>query len=30
MNKMQMVGDDDPRTVGLTRAVHASLKGVTA
>ena len=27
MNKMQMVGDDDPRTVGLTQAVHASLKG---
>ena len=27
MNKMQMVGDDDPRTVGLARAVHASLKG---
>ena len=30
MNKMQMVGDDDPRTVGLTRAVHASLQGVQA
>ena len=28
MNKMQMVGDDDPRTVSLTRAVHASLNGV--
>lgn len=27
MNKMQMVGDDDPRTVGLVEAVHASLKG---
>jgi CubicO group peptidase (beta-lactamase class C family) len=27
MNKMQMVGDDDPRTVGLAQAVHASLKG---
>ena len=27
MNKMQMVGDDDPRTVGLARAVHASLTG---
>jgi CubicO group peptidase (beta-lactamase class C family) len=27
MNKMQMVGDDDPRTVGLAKAVHASLKG---
>ena len=28
MNKMQMVGDDDPRTVSLARAVHASLNGV--
>ena len=28
MNEMQMAGDDDPRTVGLTRAVHASLNGV--
>ncbi len=27
MNKMQMVGDDDPRTVSLARAVHESLKG---
>ena len=27
MNKMQMVGDDDPRSLGLTQAVHASLKG---
>ena len=27
MNKMQMVGDDDPRTVGLVEAVHASIKG---
>ena len=27
MNKMQMVGDDDPRTVGLAQAVHDSLKG---
>lgn len=27
MNKMQMVGDDDPRTVGLARAVHDSLEG---
>lgn len=27
MNKMQMVGDDDPRTVGLAEAVHASIKG---
>ncbi len=25
MNKMQMVGDDDPRTVDLAQAVHASL-----
>jgi hypothetical protein len=24
---MQMVGDDDPRTVSLAQAVHASLKG---
>jgi len=27
MNSMQMVGDDDPRTVSLAQAVHASLKG---
>ena len=27
MNKMQMVGDDDPRTVSLAQAVHDSLKG---
>ncbi len=27
MNKMQMVGDDDPRTVSLAEAVHASLQG---
>ena len=27
MNRMQMVGDDDPRTVSLARAVHESLKG---
>ena len=27
MNKMQMVGDDDPRTVGLAQAVHASING---
>ena len=27
MNRMQMVGDDDPRTVSLTQAVPASLKG---
>ena len=27
MNKMQMVGDDDPRTVSLAQAVHESLKG---
>lgn len=27
MNKMQMVGDDDPRTVSLAEGVHASLKG---
>lgn len=26
MNKMQMVGDGDPRTVGLAQAVHGSLK----
>ena len=25
MNKMQMVGDDDRRTVGLAKAVHASI-----
>ena len=27
MNKMQMVGDDDPRTVSLAQAVHESLNG---
>ena len=27
MNEMQIVGDDDPCTVSLTQAVHASLKG---
>jgi len=27
MNKMQMVGDDDPRTVNLAQAVHDSIKG---
>ena len=27
MNKMQMVGDDDPRTVSLAQAVHDSIKG---
>ena len=27
MNKMQMVGDDDPRTVGLARAVHDAIGG---
>ena len=28
MNRMQMVGDDDPCTVSLPRAVHASLDGM--
>ncbi|MBT5203120.1 MAG: serine hydrolase [Gammaproteobacteria bacterium] len=27
MNKMQVVADDDPRTVGLAQAMHDSLKG---
>lgn len=27
MDKVQMAGDDHPRTVSLTQAVHASLKG---
>ena len=27
MNKMQVVADDDPRTVGLVQAVHDSIKG---